>query len=86
MLYYLVKISRRLGEIILMNRRSEKILEVPEDPIIKNYEIYGNAEGVEEKAPKCPICDKDAEKFYKDFWGEVVGCDNCIKEFDSWEL
>lgn len=29
---------------------------------------------------KCPVCGEEAEWFYIDDWGSVVGCDKCIHE------
>ena len=30
----------------------------------------------------CDICGKEVETLYKDKDGEIVGCDNCIKQVD----
>lgn len=28
----------------------------------------------------CPVCGEEAEWFYIDDWGSVVGCDKCLHE------
>ena len=44
-------------------------------------------EGVEYgDAYYCPICGEAAETIYKDTWGNVVGCDNCIITYSAEEM
>ena len=56
-----------------------------DDPLIRYAQKNGFAPWNVPKEPRCPICGQDAESFYKDIDGEIVGCDNCIKEVDAWE-
>ena len=53
-------------------------------PEIENALRTGYPHG-EPDYPHCPICDFEAETFYKDSMGDVIGCENCITEVDAWE-
>ena len=33
----------------------------------------------------CPVCGEPCEKLYKDKWGEIFACDECVEEVDAWE-
>ena len=35
--------------------------------------------------PTCPICGSETDTFVKDYYGDIVGCDECCKEVDAWE-
>ena len=35
--------------------------------------------------PRCPVCGEEAGSYYKDKWGNVVGCPECVQEVTSWE-
>lgn len=35
--------------------------------------------------PKCPVCGMETDTFYKDAYGDIVGCDNCISAVDAWD-
>ena len=35
--------------------------------------------------PRCPVCGEETDTFYKDKYGAVVGCDNCVSTADAWE-
>lgn len=35
--------------------------------------------------PRCPVCCEECETLYKDQYGEVFGCNNCIETVDAWE-
>lgn len=35
--------------------------------------------------PRCPVCDAETDSFYKDKWGNIVGCPECVQEVTSWE-
>ena len=39
----------------------------------------------EAKYPTCPLCNEEAEEFYFDIWGHIVGCDCCISTQDAVE-
>ena len=38
------------------------------------------------KVPCCPICGEQCEIIYKDKWGNICGCDDCIDALDAWEV
>jgi len=54
-----------------------------DDPIIRLLERNG-IPGTEDVY--CPICGESAEKIFKDRWGDIVGCDNCIEVMDALEV
>lgn len=35
--------------------------------------------------PICPVCGAECEKIIYSTQGDIVGCDECIKEVDAWE-
>lgn len=35
--------------------------------------------------PICPVCGEEVDSFYKDKWGNIVGCPECVQEVTSWE-
>jgi hypothetical protein len=35
--------------------------------------------------PRCPVCGDTCETLYKDQYGEVFGCDQCVETVDAWE-
>lgn len=35
--------------------------------------------------PKCPICGAETDTFFEDHYGDIVGCDSCIKPRDAWD-
>lgn len=35
--------------------------------------------------PKCPVCGEECSTFYIDYFGEVVGCNDCISTSDACE-
>lgn len=35
--------------------------------------------------PRCPVCGEECEKIYKDAYGAVFGCENCVEKIDAWE-
>ena len=34
----------------------------------------------------CPICGEECETIYKDKWGNVLGCEECVEVCDAWEV
>lgn len=54
-------------------------------PIIRNCEDTGYPDRKEE-FPICPICGEETDTIYKDREGEIVGCDECIRSVDAWEV
>lgn len=35
--------------------------------------------------PRCPVCGEECEKIYKDAWGNICGCENCVEALDAGE-
>lgn len=35
--------------------------------------------------PRCPVCGDETDTLYKDKYGDIVGCDNCVTTKDAWE-
>jgi len=48
---------------------------IPEPPL----------EPPEQMHPRCPCCFLECDKYYKDWFGRILGCDLCIDEVDAWE-
>lgn len=51
------------------------------DPGLLNY-----PDPPEYTVPHCPVCGCECEVFYKNQYGEIIGCDDCIDAFDAWEV
>lgn len=59
---------------------------IPDDPIIRCAEETGYAPWIKpDEYPVCPVCGNECGKVYKDQYGEIVGCDECLTERDAWE-
>ncbi len=56
---------------------------IPDDPIIRCAEETGYAPWNQPQDPRCPVCGEICEKVYKDQYGEIVGCDECLTEQDA---
>ena len=39
-----------------------------------------------ERYPICPLCDEECETLFVADDGEVIGCENCVNQRDSWEV
>lgn len=59
---------------------------LPDDPIIHNLEVTGYPDGKEPPTPICPVCEEDCNYIFKDFHGEIVGCENCIDQIPASEF
>lgn len=35
--------------------------------------------------PVCPVCGAETDTFMRDHYGEICGCDNCVKPVDAWD-
>lgn len=55
-------------------------------PVIELMEQTGYPDGREPAYPVCPVCGREADTFYEDSDGNIVGCDECIKKVDAWEI
>lgn len=59
---------------------------IPDDPIIRSAEATGYPPWIDPaKEPRCPVCGEVCENVYKDSYGEIVGCNECLTEHDAWE-
>lgn len=57
---------------------------LPDEPSIANALRTGYPD--DEKTPICPVCGEECETIFKDRYGQIVGCSECIEQFDPWEL
>lgn len=57
--------------------------EIFDNPIISHVERYGMPD---EKVLVCEICGEETDELAYDFYGDVVGCRECIKFRDAWEI
>lgn len=55
-------------------------------PAIRNAERTGYPDNRRDEEPVCPICGARCEDIYKDREGEIVGCDECLKRCNAWEV
>lgn len=39
----------------------------------------------EPEPPTCPICGAECETVYKDYYGDIIGCNECVKRIYAWE-
>ena len=42
-------------------------------------------EPTETPLPRCPICDAETDTFFKDYYGDIIGCDSCVRPVDAWD-
>ena len=59
--------------------------DVPDHPDIVCAERTGYPPWNDGKVPICPVCGVQCETIYKDWTGDIVGCDDCITARDAWE-
>lgn len=52
------------------------------DPIVEALMRTGEPPNVR-SMPKCPVCGEECETYYTDYYGTVVGCENCIDTKDA---
>ena len=50
-----------------------------DDPPMSYYEPK------ETPMPRCPVCDAETDTFFKDYYGDIVGCDSCVRPVDAWD-
>lgn len=53
-----------------------------DSPIIREAERYGTEVG---RMPICPVCGQECDIVYKDFRGEIIGCDDCLIAYNAYE-
>ena len=39
----------------------------------------------ESSPPICPICGEETDTYMRDYYGDIVGCDQCVKAVDAWD-
>lgn len=39
----------------------------------------------ETKPPICPICGEETDTFKRGYYGDIIGCDHCVKDVDAWD-
>lgn len=61
-------------------------INIPDDPIIQSMERTGFPPWIDpDKVPRCPVCGEECTTVYKDLYGEILGCDECLTERDAWD-
>lgn len=61
-------------------------MQIPDDPIIRCMERTGFPPWIDStREPICPVCGAECETIYKDTYGEIVGCDECLTAHDACE-
>lgn len=53
--------------------------------MMEHLNIEPPVEPPEYTCPRCPVCGEEADSYYKDKWGNIVGCPECVQEVTSWE-
>lgn len=38
------------------------------------------------QVPECSVCGAETDRIYQDKWGNIVGCPECVKEVDAWDM
>ena len=60
--------------------------DIPDHPVIRNMERTGYPDGKEPEYPICPVCGEECETIYKSKDYDIVGCDECIRSTDAWDV
>ena len=60
--------------------------ELRDHPVIENLCRTGYPDGKEPEYPVCPHCGADAEDFYKNRLGQIVGCEHCLTVTKYYEI
>ena len=58
----------------LINKQSVTGSYIPEPPVEPQGKYEYNV---------CPICDDECDTIYKDIWGNICGCENCVKTLSA---
>lgn len=61
------------------------MIDLPDHPVIRNMERTGYPDGVAPEETHCPICGKACDTIYTAD-GEIVGCDECIRIKEAWDV
>ena len=35
--------------------------------------------------PVCPVCGAETDTYKRDYYGDIIGCDKCVKDVDAWD-
>lgn len=61
-------------------------MALPDAPVIEKTERFGTDDPDDgEETKECPICGKDADRFFYDCDGTLFGCNVCVKSIDASE-
>ncbi len=33
--------------------------------------------------PRCPVCNAETDTYYIGYWGNIIGCDECVTTADA---
>lgn len=62
------------------------MIDLPDDPAIRNAELYGAPGYAPDIKYRCPCCGADEpESFVIDMYETIVGCSECTKTRDAYE-
>ena len=51
---------------------------------VTSWNVYDYPEPPNEPpVPTCPICSRECSTIYKDMFGVIFGCDECVKKVDA---
>jgi hypothetical protein len=53
-------------------RRADHIPELPLEP-------------PEERHPRCPVCGEECDRYYRNEFNDILGCEHCVEEIDAWD-
>ena len=56
--------------------------DLPDAPWIRDAEMNGMPS---DETPVCPVCGAETDTYYLDEYGDVIGCDCCIRAVDAWD-
>ena len=56
--------------------------DCPDAPWIREAEMYGMPSP---DPVYCPVCGEECETIYKDSYGNVFGCEKCIRAIDAYD-
>ncbi len=60
-------------------------MEQLQHPQISNALRTGWPTGKAPDEPACPICGENCSSIFRDRWGNILGCEDCVKSEDAWE-
>lgn len=55
-----------------------------EHPVITRTMVEGYPHG-EPTYPHCPVCGEEVDTFFRDRYGDIVGCEECLSKVDAWQ-